>query len=241
MFHYQASPRTLAALIRDAWSLYVSTFCSIIVISLCISLLLYAMDPVRHDLLVQFSNTHHSPWVWALFVFSMIVLMFLGLLLSVVMMRRMHDLAANQAKSIKAAFSFSIQPGRLFRIFRCALSVLFMVGIGLALYVLPGVILIVFVCLTMPLVVAHDETVFLSIKHSFQYVWGHWWYTLGALFAPLAVSIIFVTLFDRLSIDPLTKECIDILFSTLMTPWVYATQLVLLRELSWRHEHAYES
>jgi hypothetical protein len=241
MFVYRDPPRGMGRLIQDAWSLYKSTLLNVVFLSALTALLTLLVENLQREWMLRMIHLNQQvDLVVLLMVVAIIFVMFFTLFVAIVILRYMDALARDQAARLKKAIWFACSWVRIFTLFRAMALLLLMLAVGFALFVLPGIILLAFIALVMPLVVVREDKALAAIKHSFQYVWGNWWYTIGLIMTPVAAALVLAFLVDRLVVDTAGRMIVDLVLSSVLTPWLYATQLVLLHELSWRHEQVYE-
>lgn len=70
------------------------------------------------------------------------------------------------------------------------LGMVFIMVIGFALFIVPGIILAIFLLFAIPSVLLNNSTIVDAFKHSFQLVWKHWWQTLGTMVPVFLLSML---------------------------------------------------
>lgn len=242
MFVYRNSPRKLIALTKDAWQMFASSLLRVIWLSAAMALISDVLMVVQRVAMTQpQEHLHGHPWLVASLFAAPIVMVLITIYFTIVMMRVMHLQAKGHAVSLAHLLREAMRVRLFWTVFRAMAIGFILMALGIYFYVIPGLLVIVFLAVLLPSIVIDDLKVWAALKQSSRLVWHHFFFTIGLFILPAAVAILCAILLDRIVPMGVTRLLFDWLIATLMTPWIYATQLVLLRELKWRYKHAYEN
>lgn len=152
-----------------------------------------------------------------------------------VAMHRMYVFGSGVTGSIKNSltFVFHKMPTLIF----LNIVVFILVFFGMLLYIIPGVILIIFFVFSVPAVLFENKRTWRALARSCSLVWGRWWQTLAVVFLPWALLFLSAIVPSQIKNIFLANAISLVLFSVLM-PLLYAFVLVQYRNLNLRKSKA---
>lgn len=196
-------------------------------------------DPIHFlssDTRAWFVHLSHAEQ-WQVVAWTVVLTVIVRILVDNALSYKVYQCTQNQPCSTLAALRYSLS--RYWPALLTGISVMILVLVGFALFIIPGVFLMVALCTAMPYVLFDRQSPLQAIKSSFRTVLGNWWRS----FAVIVFSLIVCTLISviLLLIQSYAGELFSefktqprwfaiLLFALFTGPWLSITIVTL-----WQH------
>lgn len=243
MFTLPTQPQSILTNIRYSFSLWWSSLCSLIVLSLIAIFVgtlphFFVSDINSFDLNVVLQFIHRNYFFFAVYV--IIAIFFLSVILC-----RLHMFMSGIAGGLGQAFLIALArfPYMLCASFLAGV----LVALGCAFFLIPGIYALIMIAFYQPLVLIDKLGPIQALRKSCQLVRPYWW-RIFAVFAVTSLVFHVILMFIEASIielitvsDAALKIRISyglfrLIVNSLYYPFLCCVQLVLLHDLKLRHQ-----
>lgn len=218
-------------LIVNSFLLYRNSFRFVAIISLLAALVtagvnqfLVAMDPGSNA-------TTSVPW---LLIVAAAISIVVVCCTAIIMMHQMMGVGRGDRLSLMHSIAFV--PARILPLVVTMVMVYLLTAIGLAFFILPGLLVMVFTSMVMPLIIFKQVGPFEAFLASFDLVRrGGAWRTFQVIIVPNAVVFILVVLFRLIPGQEQYTGIFEAVVLFALGPWVYASVLTMYNDLMVMH------
>jgi hypothetical protein len=248
MFNLPTQPQSVVMIIRYSFMLWWSSLRNLFVLSLIaifVGILphFFVSELNSFDLHVILQFIHRNYFFFA--VYFIIAAIFLSVILS-----RLYLFTNGINGSLTQAFLIALK--RLPYILSASFLAAFLVGLGSAFFLIPGIYVLILIAFYQPLVLTENYGPIQALRKSCELVYSHWWHVFG-VFALTSLVFHFILTFIELSLIEVIKVSdaalkirlsyglLRLIINSLYYPFLCCIQLVLLHDLKLRQQTQQEN
>lgn len=229
MYKLKNVPLTISGILKDAGSLYKSSFLRLLPSAVIISII--HIVPFLYGFVGFYEINDKGRLVFSWFA----LLIYVGLLIVEayfvgVLLYLAQLIATEQKVNYKVIFGYA--KSQIFTLYFAMLLYFLAINIGVFLLVLPGIFLTILFSMFLPFIIIERQGVVQSFESSARLVWGYWWQTLFVIAIPFILSYL---LRNFVRFTPWTNQIwllvIDAFILSFFIPYFYSVLLVQFHNL----------
>ena len=238
MFTYQKPPQTIKPLIKQAYAMYQGSLAHVVWLALLASIFNILIELAgKHWYTPMLAAGHKGMGILVLLVTLLVALLCTGIT-SLAIWRFMHQRSLDQGEALSVSLSYAFDRKHLFRLIATMSLVYLIIVVGFMVYILPGIIALIFLVPVFPLAIAYERRPIQAIKDSCKLVYRNFATTVCVAFWPAVVLVVVMSAVNHVVPLGLMRDVIAAVISTVILPWSVASTLVVTYEFIGRDASA---